>query len=73
MIIRNPEIIWEEPRRHPSRLTITPRSHGYNGMTHIYPRNFDDLHPIKYAHPSTDPAHHPKRHPDPMSRFATVK
>jgi len=25
-----------------------------------------------YTHPSTDPTHHPKRPPDPLSRFATV-
>jgi len=25
--------------------------------------------PIKYTHPSTDPTHHPKRHPDPFSRY----
>jgi len=24
------------------------------------------------THPSTDPTHHAKRHPDPFSRFATV-
>ena len=24
------------------------------------------------THPSTDPTHNPKRHPDPISRFATV-
>ena len=27
---------------------------------------------IEYTHPSTDPTHHPKRHPDRISRFATV-
>jgi len=28
--------------------------------------------PIWYTHSSTDPTHHPKRHPDPFSHFATV-
>ena len=28
--------------------------------------------PISYTHPSTDFTHHPKRHPDPISPFATV-
>ena len=28
--------------------------------------------PIYYTHPSTDLTHHPKRHPDPISRFASV-
>jgi len=32
------------------------------------PLPFDDLHP----YPSSDATHHPKRHPDPVSRFATV-
>jgi len=27
---------------------------------------------IKYTHPSTDPTHHPKRHPDPISHFTDV-
>jgi len=27
---------------------------------------------IQYTHSSTDPSHHPKRHPDPISRFATA-
>jgi len=27
---------------------------------------------IKYTPPLTDPTHHPKRHPDPISHFATV-
>jgi len=36
------------------------------------PFPFDDNHPIKYIHPSTDPTHQPTRHPDPLSRFATI-
>jgi len=27
---------------------------------------------IEYTHPSTDPTHHPKQHPDPISCFATL-
>jgi len=33
---------------------------------------FDDHHPSLYTHLSADPTHHPKRHPDQVSRFATV-
>jgi len=36
---------------------------------------FDDHHPDlihKYTHPSTNHTHHPKWHPGPLSRFATV-
>ena len=36
------------------------------------PYPFDDHHLHLYTHPSTDPTLHPKRHPDPISRFATV-
>jgi len=33
---------------------------------------FHDHHSIQYSHSSTDSTHHPKRHPDPFSRVATV-
>ena len=57
LITRNPKVMWEEPRRHPSKqTTLSPWARGPHL---IYP-------------PSTDPTHHPKRHPDPISRFATV-
>ena len=36
------------------------------------PLLFDDHHPVYYTHSSTDPTHHPKRHLDPFSRFATI-
>jgi len=28
--------------------------------------------PMQYTHHSTDPTYHPRRHPDPISHFATV-
>ena len=36
--------------------------------THVDPSPSNTV----YTHRSTDPAHHPKRHPDPISRFATI-
>jgi len=66
----------EQPRRHPSRQKITTQQspNGYNGMSHIFPKTAPSLHlhPISYAHLSTDPTHHSKRYPDPICRFSTV-
>ena len=49
---------------------------GYNGMPLVYPQicpfPFDDLHSYLIHPSSTDPTHHPKRDPYPISRFATV-
>ena len=36
------------------------------------PLPFDDNHPHLIHPSSTDPTHYPKRHPDPLSHFATV-
>jgi len=45
---------------------------GYNGMPQNCPFPFDDNHP-HLIHPSFDRTHSPpKRHPDSLSRFATV-
>jgi len=33
---------------------------------------FDVHQPNLYTHPSTNPTHHHKQHPDPISRFATI-
>jgi len=71
---RNHKVIWEEPRRHPSlrqRITTpqSPRWLQWN-VPHLPPNcpfPFDDHHPH-----STEPTHHPKRHPDPVSRLSTV-
>jgi len=47
---------------------------GYNGTPKIHSKNcpfsFDDNHP-DLIH-STDPIHHSKRHPDPISCFAAI-
>ena len=47
---------------------------GFNGTPQIHPQNcpfpFNDYHPIFPS--ATDPSHHPKRHPNPISHFATV-
>jgi len=49
---------------------------GNNGMPQIHSQNYPFpstiTTPIQYNHPSTDPTHNPKRHPDPFSRFVTV-
>jgi len=60
---RNPKIIWEKPRRHSSRQRITtsqsPRWLQRNAQHISLLQNclfpFNDLHPIKYINPSTDP------------------
>jgi len=49
---------------------------GYDGTPQIHPPNcpfpFDDHHQ-NLIHPYRDrPPHHPKRHPDPISHFATI-
>jgi len=44
-------------------------------MTNIHPKNASLLgsiaNPNYLPHPWTQPTHHPKRHPDPISRFCT--
>jgi len=49
---------------------------GYNGTPPNHPKiahfPWAISTPIWYSHPSTDPTHHPKRHPDPISRFTTI-
>jgi len=49
---------------------------GNNGMPQIHPQNcsftFDDHHQNLVTHTKPDPTHHPKRHTDPISRFATI-
>jgi len=66
--------IWEEPRKR----IITPQSPHWLQWNdpHLPPKIAPSLLTIstrfKYTHPSTGPTHHPKRHPDPISRFATV-
>ena len=71
--------IWEEPRRHPSwqRITTPQIPIGYNGMPHIYLQNCSSPStistPSNSLHSSRGRPHSPpKRHPDPISRFATV-
>jgi len=57
-----PKVIWEEPR---CKVPITMGHPKFNPKT-------TDNHPDIIHHPSTDPTHHPKRHLDPISRFATI-
>ena len=45
---------------------------GHPKFTLKLPLPFVNHHPHLIHHRSTDPTHHPKRHPDPISRFATV-
>jgi len=57
-------------------LTTTQQSpHWLQWDAQIHPQNclfpFDDHRP-RLIHPSLDPTHHRKRHPDPISRFATI-
>jgi len=83
-ITRNPKVIWEEPRRHPSRQRITMHKVSLVTMgcptftppslppsPKNYPFPFNDLHPIWYPS-STDRTHHPKWHSDPISHFSTI-
>ena len=48
----------------------------YNGTPQIHsktaPSSSTITTPIEYTHTSTDLTHHPKRHLDPISRFATI-
>jgi len=71
---------WVTPLTTPNDSSIAARTSaqlrnkgpiGYNGTPQIHP--FDDHHPIYYTHPSTDPTHQPRRHPHPISCFATVQ
>ena len=67
-----PRVIWEECIALAQLRNRVPI--GYNGTPQIHPQNcpFDDHHP-HLIHPSLDrPTHHPKWHPDAISRFATV-
>ena len=48
---------------------------GYDEMPHIYHQNCpfpSTISTLSNTPSSTDPTHHPKWHPDPISRFATV-
>jgi len=69
-----PKVIWEERFALAQLCNKVPI--GYNGTPQIHPQNcrfpFDDHHPHLIHHYSTDRTHHPKRHPDPISRFVTV-
>jgi len=60
-------VIWEV------RIAV-PIAH--NGTPHIYPPycrfSLDDHHSHLIHTSSTDPTHHPERHPHPISRFATI-
>jgi len=75
---KKPIVIWEEPRCHPSRQRITmSQSHHWlqRDAPHLH-QNCPFPSPIStpnLMHPSlSDRTHHPKRHPDPISRFATI-
>jgi len=71
-------VIWQKPRRHPhGREQLCHKvAICYNAMPRIYPPNcpfpsmFTTL--IQYTHPSTNPTHYPRWHPDLLSRFATL-
>jgi len=75
-ITRNLKVIWEELRRHPSRQrTTTPRSPHCNqwDAPHLPSKLFIPLRPSPPPSTFVDRPHSPpKRHPDPISRFATV-
>ena len=75
---RNPGVVWEEPRRHPSRQkTTTPQSPRWLQWDASYlppklPFTLRQSPPPLMHRSSADPTHHRKRHSDPISRFATV-
>jgi len=49
---------------------------GYNGTLHVHPKFVPFRRaistPVYLPHPWTQPTHHTKRHPDPISRFSTI-
>jgi len=59
-----------------SRTTRDKVPVGYNGTRQIHPQNcpflFDDHHPHLIHIPRPTPLTAPKRHPDPISHFATI-
>jgi len=70
----SPKVIWEE------RIALIQLCNkvpiGYNGTPQIHPKialPFDDHHPY-LIHPSLDRSNSSsQRHPDPISRFATIQ
>jgi len=76
---------WSHPTHHPRRQlnrfthfhTTTPQSpYWLQRDAHLHTQNCHfpstDLYSHLIIHPSTDPTHHSKRYPDPISRFSTV-
>jgi len=60
--MRNPKVICEEPRRHPSwQMIIKPQSP--HCLPHVYHKTAPSSSTISpciyYTHPSTDPTNHP--------------
>ena len=72
-----PKAIWEEPRRQPSRqsgISLGLVTMGLSKFTQTCPSPSTIFTPSNapIRQPSADPLHLHKRHPDPISRFATI-
>jgi len=55
--------------------TTTPQSPHWLYPPNIYPKcpfPWSNRLPVNLPHPCTQPTHHSKRHPDPISRFSTI-
>ena len=66
-----PKVIWEE-RVALARLHNKVPS-GYNGTPQIHPTTAPSIRRSPPYPIPTDPTHRPKRHPDPLSHFATIQ
>jgi len=54
-----------------NKVPITIRRFSFAPPPKI-PLAVERSHPVYLPHSSTQPTHHPKRHPDPISRFSTI-
>jgi len=79
----HPSLHWPHSPPQTTAWSIHERSHNYTtkspmvtvGCPKFTPKTVPSpltITTIKYTHPLTNPTHHPKRHPDAISRFATV-